>query len=345
MKAHRSASQVSPSVARRDAHLLGLPFTRLLFVAFGAAAILLGILSIQLYNAAWADAWREVREKHQVLAMNLAAPVQAYVDSRRSRLAGLADELRAAGVPGRAIPYGQLVVLRGFTGTPGVTAVYLVGADGDVLFHSADGDLPVNARHALADSEAFHHTLARRSDYVSGVASSPIDGVPRVMIGQPVRGRDGAVAAVLLAELSTAPIEALRRQVQFGRGGHAAVVDQAGRIIAHPSKDWIREMRDLSGLSVVQTMLAGGTGVTRFYSPFVKADMVAGYAAIPELGWGVMVPQPEREIAERVERLVWRQAGLALLSLVAIAVLAYALAAGMTRPGKPRQVSDRRPRL
>lgn len=343
MTIYRSPDRASVSPVRAPTdhrfNVLGLPLIRLLFMAFGLASVLLAVLSVQLYDAAWQDAWREVREKHQVMATNLASTVRTYVDDRRSRLAHLADELRAAGVPQSNIPYDQQILLKGFTASGGVRNLYLVSANGDLLFDSAGHALTAATREAIADSEAFHQVLVRRSDYVSGVAPSPTTGAPSVTVGQPVRQRDGSVAAVLMAELSTAPIETLRRQVRFGRGGHAAIVDQAGRVIAHPSEEWRKGMRDLSRLSVVQTMLAGGAGVTQFYSPFVKGDMVAGYAAVPGLGWGVMVPQPEREIAQRVDRLVWRQAAFALITFAGIALLAYVVAAAMTRPDKRRSGS------
>ena len=60
------------------------------------------------------------------------------------------------------------------------------------------------------------------------------------------------------------------------------------------------EAKDLSHLNVVQEMMAGKSGVTEFYSPFVKENMVVGFTSVPEIGWGIMVPQPKSEVEEQV---------------------------------------------
>lgn len=323
--------QTLPS--RELLRIFGRPVSRLMALTLGLALLLLGLLSVQLYQAAWDEAWRDVHEKHRVLALNLAVPVAAYVNDRRRHLALLADELRANDVPDQAVPYAQGILMSAFPrNVSGVRSVSLLRADGRLLFTSQARPPGPAVRRALTDSQAFFDTLVKRTDSLSGVAASPFDGKPVVMLGQPVRGRDGAVAAVLLAELSPKPIEELRRQVRFGRGGHAAIVDQNGRVLAHPSTLWMAEMRDLSELSVVQAMMAGRTGVMSFYSPFVKGDMVAGYTAIPGLGWGVMVPQPKQEILQRVRNQLWRQLLWGLLGLMVVAGLTYGAVVLMTGP-------------
>ena len=99
---------------------------------------------------------------------------------------------------------------------------------------------------------------------------------------------------LLIGELKIAPIEKLRRGIRFGKGGHSAIVDNHGRVIAHPNPDWMNnDIVDLSNLPIVQKMMAGETGVTEFFSPFKKHDMVAGYTSVAGLGWGIMVPQPK----------------------------------------------------
>ena len=126
----------------------------------------------------------------------------------------------------------------------------------------------------------------------------------------------------------------LGKQISFGRLGHAAIVDQKGRVLAHPLDSWIAEMRDISKVSVVQRMLAGETGVETFYSPALKDDMVAGFTAVEGPGWGVMVPQPVAELKEkaagiRLSAMVVFASGLALAASLA-AALSLALVRSLT---------------
>lgn len=311
------------------AQLCGLPILRATGVALGVSVLVLILISSQLYRVAWSDAWREVHEKHRVLAANLAAPIAAYVEDRRRLLSAMADDLRARGIdPVRLPELAREDFGRFARRLAGVSAVSLLRADGVLMFSTAAK--PRDAR-TLRESMAYHYALARRSHYVTGVETGIIDHQPVVRIGQPLRGHGGDVVAVLIADLDPAPIDRLRSQVHFGAGGHAAVVDQHGRVVAHPNPEWMQDRRDLSHVSVVQAMMAGGSGVTEFYSPFVQGDMVAGYTTIPALGWGVMVPQPKEEIARRVNRLLQQQILLALGVLGLLGVLAYGAARWVTR--------------
>jgi len=113
---------------------------------------------------------------------------------------------------------------------------------------------------------------------------------------------------------------ALQKSVSFGELGHSMIVDQTGKVVAHPNADWQRTNKDASKLPVVQAMLAGKTGVMQFYSPPLKADMIAGYTFVPETGWGVMVPQPVRELEMRAAE-VQRTALIISFLVVGLAAL------------------------
>jgi len=105
---------------------------------------------------------------------------------------------------------------------------------------------------------------------------------------------------ILIGYLSTRYIVERGKKVSFGKKGHAAIVDQAGNVLAHPLDSWISQRKDMSKISPVIKMLEGKTGVDRFYSPALKGDMIAGYTYVPNANWGVMVPQPIKELEDKV---------------------------------------------
>ncbi len=107
----------------------------------------------------------------------------------------------------------------------------------------------------------------------------------------------------LLGYLTTQYIIDTGKKVSFGEKGHAAIVDQAGNVLAHPMNSWIEARKNISAVSTVQKMLAGKTGVEEFYSPALKGDMIAGYTFVPNAGWGVMVPQPLDELRVKAEHI------------------------------------------
>lgn len=109
---------------------------------------------------------------------------------------------------------------------------------------------------------------------------------------------DGMLA---LAPLSPRYLNKLQKSVAFGEKGHSMMVDQFGHVIAHPNAEWQASSKDASKISAVRRMMAGETGVQQFYSPPLKADMIAGFTFVPRTGWGVMVPQPVSELVNRAK--------------------------------------------
>jgi diguanylate cyclase (GGDEF)-like protein len=137
---------------------------------------------------------------------------------------------------------------------------------------------------------------------------------------------------LVLAPLSPHYVRKVQKSIAFGDRGHSMIVDHRGRVVAHPNAQWQASSKDASKLSVVKKMISGGTGVTTFYSPPMRADMIAGYTFVPETGWGVMVPQPTSELIESARKVQF------VGFVVAVVVIAFAIGASwwlslfLTRP-------------
>ena len=110
--------------------------------------------------------------------------------------------------------------------------------------------------------------------------------------------------------------------VSFGKKGHAAIVDQVGNILAHPNPAWVKARKNISKIPIIKRMLAGETGVETFYSPALKADMIAGFTNIKGTGWSVMVPQPVSEL-----KVAAQAAHFAIFPIIAICILLAGLVA------------------
>ncbi len=135
-----------------------------------------------------------------------------------------------------------------------------------------------------------------------------------------------------MAMLSTKHILFAQKKVTFGRRGHAAIVDRTGRAIAHPIKSWVDTMKDMSFLPPVKEMKQGKTGVSKFYTPAMKADMVAGYTVVPRVGWGVMIPQPFEELEERAKDVQLIALAIAIVGIVLSAILSWFIASILSDP-------------
>jgi signal transduction histidine kinase/ActR/RegA family two-component response regulator len=132
--------------------------------------------------------------------------------------------------------------------------------------------------------------------------------------------------------VSNAYLLSLQQSASFGDHGHVVITDARGQVIAHPSREWVATSHDLSGLPLVAAMMRRESGVGRFFSPVFNATMIAGYAVVPETGWGVMVPQPLSELPSRSRSANQVAAVIALLAFAGAALTSWLLALYLARP-------------
>lgn len=160
----------------------------------------------------------------------------------------------------------------------------------------------------------------------SGVIADP-DGDPTIyMIKRLDKNR------IALAALRTEYITRLQATISFGQRGHAVIVDQFGNTIAHPNDAWRKGMRSAANLEPVKHLMIKERGVLSYYSPAMGQDMIAGYAPVPQTGWGIMVTQPISELAAKATDV--RRAALALVlsGIVAAAFVSWIFAGRLTKP-------------
>ncbi len=145
-----------------------------------------------------------------------------------------------------------------------------------------------------------------------------------------------------IGAFSTEYFKKIGNQISFGEKGHAAIVDQTGKVLSHPKTNWQDERHDLSKLDIVQKMLNGESGVTTFYSPALKEEMIAGFAQAKVSGWGVMVPQPLSELKNRASTIKNTAFTVMAIGFLIAVVLAYYASKILTHPIEQMVISMRR---
>lgn len=254
----------------------------------------------------------EVEERHLLLARHLAADLATYDEMVRATFASLAPLM----AEGREVAFADAILRQHH------------------FRHFCVVDLEtgqVLAAHALNGAQVPPRMPPAQLERLTRLAAdAPGRLSPVVVVGQEpmlfLAERRGD--RLILAAITTARFQRVAHRISFGRGGHAAILDPSGRVLAHPRADWAAEARDLSALPPVARMVAGeadGGGVMSFRSPALEADVIAGYAAVAGTGWGVMVPQPLSELSARADHvfrsaLVILVAGLGISAALAVAV-------------------------
>ncbi|WP_136806566.1 diguanylate cyclase domain-containing protein [Desulfosediminicola flagellatus] len=254
-----------------------------LFWMFAFSALVpVVFLAIWIQQNAFAQERNSVRERHLLLARNLTGALSRYSIDIEAVMVDISTHLDYE------LAAAHVYLLESI----GITLLVGVDSSGQVdTYHYGSSDqIPEMGVPDLLKNEQWRE-----------VGNIKITGVLPSRSGSPciyLYWQDGEGRGVL-GNLSTNYIIEVQRAVTFGKKGHAAIIDHKGHLIAHPKPEWQATMKDISILPPAKEMMRGKTGVIQFYSPAMKADMVAGYSFVPSTGWGVMIPQPLSELVER----------------------------------------------
>ena len=257
----------------------------------------------------------EVRERHLLLATNITAALERYAKDMNAAF----DAMMATAVANDSLS-NMADLGRRFD----FIHFCLISAEGRIETKHIWSDIRMNSLSA----EMFD-TVRRWSQ--SGSVYTPVHqrGDTGPVMGLVKTLPDGRIA---FAQMSTAYIVQLQQAVAFGKKGHAAIVDQYGNVIGHPNPSWREQIKNIAKVKPVAAMMRGESGVTTFFSPAMKKDMIVGYTAVPGTGWGVMVPQPIEELEAQAGEIKMVAMLLSMAALFGAAVLSWALAGLVTAP-------------
>ena len=193
-----------------------------------------------------------------------------------------------------------------------------------------DADLDEHERRARpllgggAAASEFYPSLRRREMLITLV--TPLPG--------PAGSR-----RYLATEVSLRRVQDLIERTKVGRRGVAYIVDDRGRLVAHPDRDRMLRQENVSTIPIVAELVpnidraAGGhalTVVTDFTDD--GRDLLGAYAPLGRLRWGLVVSEP-REDAYGLARATWAHAGgWTALALALALVVAFVFARDITKP-------------
>jgi len=291
-------------------HLLTLAFTIV-------AALPVMVLAIWVERTALAREFAAGKEQSLVIARNLTEALERYSDDLRAvfrHVVELTDERETqGGSPNLAAALGFRQICR-------------IGPRGHIAWSIGQ---PGEADRVIGDDmlAKLRDLAARGGDIHFSPVSADSIGRPTIYLVQSMQNGDIAIGA-----MNTDHIIAVQRSVAFGRKGHAAIVDQAGNVIAHPNHTWEQERRNIAALEPVRRVTQREAGTARFRSPVTRQEMLAGFNSVAGPGWGVMVPQPVEEIVERASAVKSIAAAIALAGIGGAAIIGYLLSGLLARP-------------
>jgi signal transduction histidine kinase len=322
------SSNPQPGFFRRLRHRLRfrLRMHQLLFLAFTVvAAVPIIVLALWEEQTSYQHEIDSVRERHLLVARNLTSTMSRYVrDVKAAFTVVFESHALDTTIPGLS----ELLKSLNFV------HVCVIAPDGTVEnWLRTLGTAP----SAKFDPKVLADLTAAAAN---GTGAPALTSLEHTKSGQPIfylvkQLPDNRIGVGIL---TTDYLISLQQAIAFGDHGHAVIVDGKGQVIAHPFKDWIAASHDLSGVPVVAAMTRGESGVGQFYSPAFNGYMIAGYAVVPETGWGVMVPQPLSELRRRADQVAFLATIIAAASFIVAAFMSWLIAFYLARP--VRQVAN-----
>jgi two-component system, sporulation sensor kinase E len=186
-------------------------------------------------------------------------------------------------------------------------------------------DLSYLLNYNLSKREYFQQALRTKKAYFSDVVSADT-GRYLLVISVPVLNERNEVERVVNLSMRIEHNNLFRSIVQsfrIGEHGYTFIVDRNGNIITHPSKKRIGD--NVVENAVVKKLLRGQSG----YEEVVNTEgvaMLASYAYIPILQWGVVAQVPVSEIYKPYalfEKALWF-ASIAAFFVLSILTALYA---------------------
>ncbi|MDZ7672924.1 MAG: methyl-accepting chemotaxis protein [Halanaerobiales bacterium] len=200
--------------------------------------------------------------------------------------------------------------------------VYVMDKDGMQVYKTT-GDLG-----SRADRGYFQEAIKGNTSF-SEVLISRSRGIPIVVCATPIE-QNGEVVGVLGASIDLAILSKLAGQVNPGETGYGYIVDQQGRVIAHPDQELVMEMEDLNNLAPVANVTNGETGNALY--TFEGDEKLSSYKPISKTGWGAIVQVNSKEAFSEIDTTIWSAVTIIVITILIGLVAAYLLGNYITNP-------------
>lgn len=294
---------------------------------------LFAAVALPLLIAGGSEAWFGYHDQRARLndlldaeARGAAAKIQDFMEGIRDQLGWMVQLPWSEATDERR----RLDALRLLRQVPAVVSLRLIDAAGkERLFVSRIG---LNRVESGEDHSANPAVAGARSGRVwFGPVTFYGGSEPFMTVS--VAGNRSAVG-VAVAEVNLKFIWDVISAIRVGRTGEAFVLDQPGRLVAHPDISLVLRADEAATqpLQALRAAMLARPGQAITGLDIARNTVLAAMAPIPGVDWSVIVKQPVTEAFRRINAALWRTGVLLIAGTALAAVLAYWLTQRMVGP-------------
>ena len=277
------------------------------------------------------DQWRRLDEVLQAEARSAAGKIQAFTDGIRDQLGWVVQ-----------FPWTQdeddrhrIDPLRLLQQVPAIASITVVDQTGtERVFASR---LRLNRIGRGVDMSTDPAILGARANKVwYGAVRYQRDSEPYMKIA--VAG-NVAATGVAVADVNLKLIRDVVAAIKIGKTGYIIVVDDSGRLIAHPDMSLVlRGVASSDDINRLRNSLNATNGAAVVTTADGGEAVVAVSVSVGDPAWNVIAVQPISEAFELIRAALWRSLILVAIGTLITLALAYWLANRMSGP--IRQLED-----
>jgi signal transduction histidine kinase/CheY-like chemotaxis protein len=259
----------------------------------------------------------------RALATAFSRDIASYVGLHQSAVIALASQPNLANMSAAE----QRSLLQAFSRAyPDMVVFTTYDADGNAIARSDD-----RLGSPIADLSLYEIVRRTKQPRVA-IRIGRVIQQPLFMFAVPIQTAVGDFAGIGAGALRSAQVAEQLAQAGNDADLEAYLVDRDGRVIAHPNDVLVYDFADFSQRPPVQALLRQNHafGGLQFWDG--AAWQLAGYAQVPELGWGVVVERPMGTVLAAV--IARRNRDFAILLLISTATLGIGsfIAQRLTKP-------------
>jgi class 3 adenylate cyclase len=303
---------------------------RSLFIKYFVTLFVAVVTPLMLGSAteawfAFRDNRLDLNELLQVEARSAADRIQAFTDGIRDQLGWVVQFPWTQGEDERR----RIDGLRLLQQVPAIVSLSMVDPSGtERVFVSR---VSMNRTGRGADMSADPAVVGARANRVwYGPVHYQRDSEPYMRIA--VAG-NRAAAGVVVADINLKLIWDIIAAIKIGDTGHALIVDDTGRLVAHPDISLVlRSGAGAGDFDSLKSVVSAANGSAVATTGEDGKPVVALSVRAPNVGWTVIAELPVREAFESIRAALWRSLVLIAIGIVFAFVLAYWRACRMWGP-------------
>lgn len=207
-----------------------------------------------------------------------------------------------------------------------------------IIFISKEGQILASTDSSLTniflEDQPYLQAALQGKATISNTIISPITGNPVINISQPVLNPQGMVEGVLALVVKVDYFAAKLAGVKIGQSGYAYLVDSAGIMLFHPTKEKINQPVENATIKGVVAQLQKGLKVESGLAQYLyeKEKKLVSYSIIPQTNWILCTTVGLKDIQSPVLLLQKTLIIIAAIAVILALFLGFFLSSAITRP-------------